>query len=147
MGYLFRISFLGYNLKSYPDFQKISYNILSYPIISYHIHKYPKISAGANSQMVLGSLGCGWLCICNVHARCARTRCNPMLTTEMSICTKTKLVESEQSCSILARNLKKAHVGVSRSCEKSKSKVRSPIDWSMWIWLQEPTSLMMLCLH
>ena len=51
MGYLFRISFLGYNLKSYPDFQKISYNILSYRDISFHIHKYPKISAGANSQM------------------------------------------------------------------------------------------------
>ena len=51
MGYLVRISFLGYNLKSYPDYQKISYNILSYPIISFHILKYPKISAGANSQM------------------------------------------------------------------------------------------------
>jgi len=51
MGYLFRISFLGYNLKSYPDFQKISFNIQSYPIISFHIYIYPKISAGANSQM------------------------------------------------------------------------------------------------
>ena len=52
MGYLFRISFLGYNLKSYPDYHKISYNILSYPIISFHILSYPKISSGANSQMV-----------------------------------------------------------------------------------------------
>ncbi len=51
MGYLFRVSFLGYNLKSYPDYQKISYHILSCPIISSHILKYPKISAGANSQM------------------------------------------------------------------------------------------------
>ena len=51
MGYLVRISFLGYNLKSYPDYHKISYNILSYPIISFHILSYPKISAGANSQM------------------------------------------------------------------------------------------------
>ena len=51
MGYLVRISFLGYNLKSYPDYHKISYNILSYPIISYHILSYPKISSGANSQM------------------------------------------------------------------------------------------------
>ena len=37
MGYLVRISFLGYNLKSYPDYHKISYNILSYPIISFNI--------------------------------------------------------------------------------------------------------------
>ena len=51
MGYLVRISFLGYNLKSYPDYHKISYNILSYPIISYHILSYPKISSRANSQM------------------------------------------------------------------------------------------------
>ena len=51
MGYLVRISFLGYNLKSYPDYHKISYNILSYPIISFHILSYPKISSGANSQM------------------------------------------------------------------------------------------------
>jgi hypothetical protein len=57
MGYLIRISFLGYNLKSYPDYQKISYNILSYPFIPFHIHSYPKISAGANSQMrLLGQL-------------------------------------------------------------------------------------------
>ncbi len=53
MGYLNRISFLGYNLKSYPDYQKISYNILSYPIISFHILSYPKISSGANSQMFM----------------------------------------------------------------------------------------------
>ena len=53
MGYLVRISFLGYNLKSYPDYHKISYNILSYPIISFHILTYPEISLGANSQMVL----------------------------------------------------------------------------------------------
>jgi hypothetical protein len=53
MGYPVRISFLGYNLKSYPDYQKISYNILSYPIISYHILSYPKISSGANSQMTV----------------------------------------------------------------------------------------------
>jgi hypothetical protein len=52
MGYLVRISFLGYNLKSYPDYHKISYNILSYPIISFHILSYPKISSGANSQML-----------------------------------------------------------------------------------------------
>ncbi len=51
MGYLVRISFLGYNIKSYPDYQKISYNILSYPIISFHILSYPKISSGANFQM------------------------------------------------------------------------------------------------
>ena len=44
MGYLVRISFLGYNLKSYPDYHKISYNILSYPIISFHILSYPFIS-------------------------------------------------------------------------------------------------------
>ena len=54
MGYLVRISFLGYNLKSYPDYHKISYNILSYPIISFHILSYPKISSGANSQMCGG---------------------------------------------------------------------------------------------
>ncbi len=52
MGYRAGISFLGYNLKSYPDYHKISYNILSYPIRSFHILKYPKLSAGANSQMV-----------------------------------------------------------------------------------------------
>ena len=63
MGYLVRISFLGYNLKSYPDYHKISYNILSYPIISYHILSYPKISSGANSQMV-------WE---RTMQRCART--------------------------------------------------------------------------
>ena len=55
MGYLVRISFLGYNLKSYPDYHKISYNILSYPIISFHILSYPKISSGANSQMEASS--------------------------------------------------------------------------------------------
>ena len=49
MGYLFRISFLGYNLKSYPDYQKISYHIL----------KYPKISAGANSQMMVLPMALG----------------------------------------------------------------------------------------
>ena len=42
MGYHFRISFLGNNLKSYPDHQKISYNILSYPILSFHILRYPR---------------------------------------------------------------------------------------------------------
>ena len=56
MGYLVRISFLGYNLKSYPDYHKISYNILSYPIISCHILSYPKISSGANSQMYLSKM-------------------------------------------------------------------------------------------
>ncbi len=55
MGYLFRISFLGYVLKSYSDYQKISYYILSYPVISFHILSYPIISSGANSQM-LGAL-------------------------------------------------------------------------------------------
>ena len=52
MGYLCRISILGYVLKSYPDYQKISLHILSYPIISLHILSYPIISSGANSQMV-----------------------------------------------------------------------------------------------
>ena len=58
MGYLVRISFLGYNLKSYPDYHKISYNILSYPIISFHILSYPKISSGANSQMTAAMCTC-----------------------------------------------------------------------------------------
>ncbi len=48
------ISFLGYDFQSYPNFHKISLNILTYPYISYHILPYPKISSGANSQMVVG---------------------------------------------------------------------------------------------
>ena len=48
---LFRISILGYVLKSYPDYQKISLHILSYPFVSLHILSYPIISSGANSQM------------------------------------------------------------------------------------------------
>ena len=51
LGYLNGISFLGYNFQSYPNSQKISLNILTYPYISYHIPTYPKISSGANSQM------------------------------------------------------------------------------------------------
>ena len=51
LGYLNGISFLGYDFQSYPNSQKISLNILSYPFISYHIPTYPKISSGANSQM------------------------------------------------------------------------------------------------
>ncbi len=50
LGYLNGISFLGYDFQSYPNSQKISLNILTYPIISYHIPTYPKISSGANSQ-------------------------------------------------------------------------------------------------
>ena len=51
LGYLNWISFLGYDFQSYPNSQKISLNILTYPIISYHILSYPKISLGANSQV------------------------------------------------------------------------------------------------
>jgi hypothetical protein len=51
LGYLNGISFLGYDFQSYPNSQKISLNILTYPFISYHIPTYPKISSGANSQM------------------------------------------------------------------------------------------------
>jgi hypothetical protein len=51
LGYLNGISFMGYDFQSYPNSQKISLNILSYPFISYHIPTYPKISSGANSQM------------------------------------------------------------------------------------------------
>jgi hypothetical protein len=52
LGYLDWISFLGYDFQSYPYSQKISLNILSYPIISYHILSYPKISWGTNPQMI-----------------------------------------------------------------------------------------------
>ncbi len=51
LGYLNRISFLGYDFQSYPNSQKISLNILTYPYISLYILSYPKISSGANSQM------------------------------------------------------------------------------------------------
>ncbi len=51
LGYLNGIRFLGYDFQSYPNSQKISLNILTNPIISYHIPTYPKISLGANSQM------------------------------------------------------------------------------------------------
>ncbi len=54
LGYLNWISFLGYDFQSYPNSQKISLSILTYPIISYHILSYPKISWNilrANSQM------------------------------------------------------------------------------------------------
>jgi hypothetical protein len=51
-GYLDCISFLGYDLHSCPNFQKISCHILTYPCISLHILLYPKISSGANSQML-----------------------------------------------------------------------------------------------
>jgi hypothetical protein len=43
--------FLGYDLHLYPNSQKISNHILTYPYISLHIFAYPKISSGANSQM------------------------------------------------------------------------------------------------
>ena len=48
---------MGYILKSYSDYLKISYHILTYPIImiSIHILSYPKISAGANFQMEVDS--------------------------------------------------------------------------------------------
>ena len=55
-GYLDWISFLGYDLHSYPKSQKISFLILSYPFISFHILTYPKISSGANSQMYCSCL-------------------------------------------------------------------------------------------
>jgi hypothetical protein len=51
LGYLNGISFLGYDFQSYPNSQKISHHILTYPFISYHIPTYSKISSGANSQM------------------------------------------------------------------------------------------------
>jgi hypothetical protein len=54
LGYLNGISFLGYDFQSYPNSQKISLHILTYPFISYHIPTYPKISSGANSQMADG---------------------------------------------------------------------------------------------
>jgi hypothetical protein len=59
MGYLLGISFLEYVLESYPDYQKISYHILfkSNPNVSFHIHKYPKISEGANPQVLLRRSG------------------------------------------------------------------------------------------
>ncbi len=41
LGYLNWISFLGYDLQSYPNSKKISLNILAYPYISYHILSYP----------------------------------------------------------------------------------------------------------
>ena len=69
MGYLCRISILGYDLKSYPDYQKISLHILSYPIISFHILSYPIISSGANSQMPLG--------VWNGSQNCAGASCVP----------------------------------------------------------------------
>ncbi len=75
LGYLNWISFLGYDLQSYPNSQKISLNILAYPYISFHILSYPEISSGANSQMPLQPSGraaprrpscssapCAWLC-------------------------------------------------------------------------------------
>jgi hypothetical protein len=52
LGYLNWISFLGYDLQSYPNSKRISLNILEYPYISYHILSYPKISSGMNSQML-----------------------------------------------------------------------------------------------
>ena len=57
LGYLNWMSFLGYDLQSYPNSQKISRNILAYPYISFDILSYPKISSGANSQMVGGGTG------------------------------------------------------------------------------------------
>ncbi len=53
LGYLDWISFLGYDFQSYPNSQKISLDILTYPYTSYHILSYPKISSGANSQMTM----------------------------------------------------------------------------------------------
>ncbi len=53
LGYLNWISFLGYDFQLYPNSQKISLNILTYPYISLHILSYPKISSGANSQMIV----------------------------------------------------------------------------------------------
>ncbi len=44
---------LGYDFQSYPNSQKISHHILTYPFISYHIPTYRKISSGANSQMTM----------------------------------------------------------------------------------------------
>ncbi len=51
LGHLDWISFLGYDLHSYPNSQKISCHVLTYPYISLHILAYPKISSWANSQM------------------------------------------------------------------------------------------------
>ncbi len=51
LGYLNGISFMGYDFQSYPNSQKVSLNILTYPYISYHIPTYSKISSGTNSQM------------------------------------------------------------------------------------------------
>ncbi len=54
LGFLNVICFLGYDFQSYPNSQKTSLNILTYPFISYHIPTYPKISSRANSQMASG---------------------------------------------------------------------------------------------
>jgi hypothetical protein len=53
MGYLFW-DMISNHIQSYPNSQKISLNILTYPYISYHIPTYPRISSGANSQMSKG---------------------------------------------------------------------------------------------
>ena len=42
VGYLDWISFLGYDLHSYPKSQKISFHILPYPFISLLILRYPR---------------------------------------------------------------------------------------------------------
>ncbi len=52
LGYLNGISCLGYDFQSYPNSQKISLNILTYPYISYHIPTYPKISSGRTPRWI-----------------------------------------------------------------------------------------------
>ncbi len=54
LGYLDWISFLGYDLHSYPNSQKIfiSLHILTYPYISLHILRYPKISWQTSTSAV-----------------------------------------------------------------------------------------------
>ena len=73
LGYLNGISFLGYDFQSYPNSQKISLNILTYPFISYHIPTYPKISSGANSQMIKEIV---YLMIYSVYLEIYDSTCN-----------------------------------------------------------------------
>ncbi len=70
LGYLNWISFLGYDLQSCPNSQKISLNILEYPYISYHVLSYPKISLGANSQMDSVPVRCRTWCAYEIVYRC-----------------------------------------------------------------------------
>jgi hypothetical protein len=50
LGYLNGISFLGYDFQSYPNSQKTSLNILTYPNISYHIPTYHSESPSSASS-------------------------------------------------------------------------------------------------